>query len=154
VFNLTVELILTPIIIFIVLLNAVAETQQQHIIVKKFLDRLLALWGLFLLGFTINHIIQDFNSLANLENLRSFILPPLLTFLYLPFIYFMALYFRYENVFMRIDFSNKDIAIKKFAKRKILSFCHINLRKLNHLSRKIGIMKFDGKEDVLNAMQK
>jgi len=154
VFNFTVELILTPIIIFILMLNVVAETRAEYLIVKKFLDKLLAMWGVFLLIFTAHNIIKDFHSLVNLKNLYSFILPPILTFSYLPFIYFMALYMRYENIFIRIDFSNKDETIKKFAKRKILTSCHINLKKLNHFSRKIGIMKFDQKEDVLNAIQK
>jgi hypothetical protein len=154
VFNLTVEIILTPIIISIVLLDAIAETKAEYLIVKKFLGNLLALWGIFLFIFTTYKIFIDFHSLANLKNLRSFLLPPTLTFSYLPFIYFMALYMKYKNIFVRINISNNDKTIKKFAKRKILIYCHLNLRKLNHFSRIIGIMKFDKKEDILNAIQK
>ena len=58
----------------------------------------------------------------------------------------MALYMMYENVFIRIDIFNKNKAINKYAKWKILSVCHFNLRKLNEFSKEVGIMKIENKK--------
>ncbi len=79
---------------------------------------------------------------------------PLLTFVFLPFVYLMALFMKYENIFVRIDIFNKDLKLAKFAKRKVFTVYHFNLMKLNKWSKETGILKFSSKEDTVSSIQK
>jgi hypothetical protein len=57
-------------------------------------------------------------------------------------------------VFVRIEFANKNPDVSKYAKRKVLTACHINLPKLNKFSKKVGYPKVNNKIDVLQWFKK
>jgi len=150
-FNLLIELILIPFLFLIIVMSAYAERKKEYIQVKKIFDFILSAFGIFLITYALSRTIIDYQRIASSENLRGFILPPLLTFAYIPFLYLFALTMEYENLFMRIDIFIKDNkALTKFAKRKIIHLCHINLRKLNSFSRKSTqeLIKISSEEDV------
>ena len=154
VFNLAIEIILIPILFIIVVLLAYAESKKEYVDVKKVLDYILGIIGICFIIFALSNIFMNFPSFANLDNLRSFLLPPILTLAFLPFIYLFALYIVYESFFLRIDIFNENKAITRYAKRKIFALCHLNLRRLNKLSRKVGSMKINNKNDVLKIFKK
>lgn len=154
VFNLVVELILIPILIFIIMVNAFAETKKEYLPVNKLMINILTFVGICLVIFSFKNIVTDFKSFTKIDNLRSFLLPPVFTFAYLPFIYLMALYIKYENIYLRMDLFNEDKKILKYAKRKIFVLCHFNLRKLNKLSKRLGIIKIDNENDVQVLLQR
>jgi hypothetical protein len=148
-FSLPVELIVIPIVSFIVMLNAFAESKPDYKQVSKLLSFILGVFGLYLLAFTFREIVLDFQNFATLKNLRDFFLPPLFSIFLLPFVYIMALFIQYEMFFVRIDFANKNQDVAKYAKRKVLATCHINLSKLSKVSKKAGYPKVNDKKDVL-----
>lgn len=154
VFNLAVELILMPFLALVIMLSTFAGTKKEYNLVKKIMDNILATIGFCFIVFALFNIAADFGGFANISNFRDFMLPPILTFSYLPFIYFIALCMKYETIFVRMDFFNLNKPINKFAKRKILTAFHFNLWKLNKFSIEVGIMKFDSKDDVQRTIQK
>jgi hypothetical protein len=153
-FNLAIELIVIPVVSLIVILNAFAESKPEYKRVKNFLNFFLGVFGLFLLAFTFREIILDFQNFATLKNLRDFFLPPLLSIALLPFVYIMALVMQYETFFVRIDIANKNSSIAKNVKRKIFATCHINLSKLNKVSKNAGHPKINSEADVLEWLKK
>lgn len=135
-FNLLLELILVPFLFVIIAISAYSEMKKEYLPVKKMVDFILFIFGLSLITYAFVKILGDFQSFAVSENMRAFILPPLLTFAYFPFLYLFALMMAYENLFLRISIFVKDNkALTKFAKRKIIRLCHLDLRKLNRFSR-------------------
>lgn len=156
VFNFVVELIMVPMLSIIVLMGAVAGTQKEYMVVEKIMNSILAIFGICFILFSCFSIANNFQNFATINNLYSFILPIILTIVYLPFIYFIALYAEYENIFVRLDLLlNHDKVLARFAKQRILILCFINLRKLNRFSSK-GIMKLagsDNRDDVLCIIQ-
>lgn len=153
-FSLTAELIVIPIVSFIVMLNAFAESKPEYKQVSKLLNFILGVFGLYLIAFTFREIILDFQNLASLKNLRDFFLPIFLSISLLPFVYVMALFVQYETFFIRIDFANKNPDVARYAKRKVLAACHVNLPKLNKVSKKTGYPKVNDKKDVLEWFKK
>ena len=153
-FSLPAELIVIPIVSFIVMLNAFAESKPEYKQVSKLLNFILGVFGLYLIAFTFREIVLDFQNFASLKNLRDFFLPIFLSISLLPFIYVMALFMQYETFFIRIDFANKNPDIAKYAKRKVLAACHVNLPKLNKVSKKAGYPKVNDKKDVLEWFKK
>ena len=153
-FSLPVELIVIPIVSFIVMANVLAKSKPEYKQVRKLFNFILGVFGLYFLAFTFREIVLDFQDFASLKNLRDFFLPPLFSIALLPFIYLMALFMQYKTFFIRIDFANRNPDVERYAKRKVLVACHINLATLNKVSKKAGYPKVNDKKDVLEWFKK
>lgn len=156
-FSLWVEMILVPLLFVIVGMGAVAGVKREYVAVKRVVDSIMAVFGTFLLLFALFHIFTDYQALATSDNLRAFLLPPLLTFAYLPFLYFFSVYITYEILFVRVDvLLKRHKALAKFVKRKILALCHVNLRKLNRFAKEStpDLVRLNDEGDVLRMITK
>jgi len=155
-FSLPVELILIPSIVLIAGMIVVAETDQKHAQAKKFLKFVMSVSGIFLLLYTIGKIIHNFASFFTAATLKDFLLHPALTIALLPFIYLLALYSSYESLFRHIEFAveKKSPEAVPVLKRKILTLCHVNLRRLNTLSRTVmpQIWRVTNKEEAIDTI--
>lgn len=109
VFNLIAELVFLPIMLVLGGMSAIAETKKSFLPAKKFVDYVFGILGIILIIFVFYNLINDFESFANIDNLKSFLLPFFLTILFLPAIYFQALYMNYDSTFTRLDFFCKDL---------------------------------------------
>ena len=152
-FSLIVELIILPIIVFLFLMVEVAALRPEQKPVKKFFSILLALFGGFVLVFTIKEIVLDFQSFASLKNLRDLLLPPLLLIMLIPYLYFVALYMLYDSLFKHIGIANKQTDLIRYAKKKIFMACNVNLNKLIDVKKKAGFPKVIDKRDVLDWIE-
>src|SRR5258706_13713871 len=103
VFNLVVEFLLVPVLFFIFALLAVASRKKEYQPVTNILQFLLAFYGIFLLVYALVQVIGNFSNFATLYTVKDFLLSPLLTIAFLPFVYFLALYATYEELFTRVD---------------------------------------------------
>jgi hypothetical protein len=103
VFNLAVELMLVPGVVFLVLLDAAAETKPEYARVKTITEGALAVFGVFLLVRAANIVLSDPGSFATSETVMRFLLPILLSAAFLPFVYLLALWVLYEQAFTRLD---------------------------------------------------
>lgn len=156
-FNLIAEIILVPILVFIGAMSAVSELKKEYLPVKKLFDFILSLIGIFLIIFALGKVFGDFQNIMTSQNLKTLILPPLLTFAFIPFVYFFALIMAYETIFVRLGTFNKNNPdLIRFTKRKILLACHLNLSKLNRFAKEStqDLMKTKTKEDVINMIKK
>lgn len=156
-FSLWVEIILMPLLFVIVAISVFTEMKKEYMPVKKVVDSILVIFGVFLIIFVLLNIFSNYQGFANSDNLRTFLLPPLLTLAYMPFLYFVALYMAYESFFVRLDiFFKKDKELAKFVKRKVLSLCLVNLGKLNRFAKEgtQEFLKLNDKDDVLSMIRK
>lgn len=156
-FNLWIEIILVPLLIFIVAMSAVAGTKKEYLPVKKLFDFVLSAIGIFFIVFALGKLFGDFHNLATSTNLKTFILPPLLTFAFVPFVYFFALIMSYETLFVRLKIFNKNNPdVIKLIKRKIVRHCHLNLPRLNSFAKEStqDLMKISSQDDVIRIMEK
>ena len=112
-FSLIVELIVTPIIAFIVLLSVVAEYDEKNAILRVPLNFLLVSWGIFILLYSAYTILSNENINIPIEAMK-FSLPFILTFLFVPFVYTFFLYCQYKRLYTPIYYNvkNKNLAIK------------------------------------------
>ena len=153
-FGLVVELILVPVVGFVVILKAVTEFQPEHKQVETILDYVLGLFGIGLVVFTFYNAAVDFKGFATLANLRDFLLPPVFTIVFLPFIYLTALCIKYQGILLRIDLFNDDSELTCYAKRRILAACRFDLGMLNKCSKKLGALRISHRDDVLAFIRK
>lgn len=135
-FGLFWEVLLVPIVSFVALLDAMADHKSENRILKKLTVPLLTLFGLSIFSYSIFQISTDFGAFTATNTLKLFLLPIILSLLFVPFLYFVTLIMEYENLFLRIGFRFKksDPDFKKM-KIKMVKTCHLNLNKLKRLSR-------------------
>ena len=153
-FNLAVELVVVPIVSFIVMMNTYAGLKPEHKQAKVLLDYALGLFGIVLIVFTIREISTDFQNFATLKNMRDFLLPIVFTIAFLPFTYLMALFVQYESIFTSIEIVNTDSVLARYTKWNIFAACRLNLRKLNKFSKDVRLLRMNSREDVLALMEK
>jgi hypothetical protein len=97
VFNLAVELILLPIVTVLVITAYFAGTKDEFAPAKRLLDFLLTAFGIALLARAVIALALDVDTFATLENLMRLLLPPALTIAFLPFVYMLRSYIRWED---------------------------------------------------------
>lgn len=152
VFNLWAELVLVPVLIIIGAMLAISETKEEYEPARKLLTFLSSSIGAILLIYVGYMAFDDFSNFATLQNLRSFVVPILLSLSFLLFVYFAALAINYETLFVRLSFFAKEKPVLSYAKKKILLTCGINLKKLNKWSEEMNHHHFDSTESVDSAL--
>ena len=153
VFNLFVELISLPIILFFVMISAFTERKEEHKKVKQLSDSLFAIYAIIVLIFSIYHISKDLNGFISIYNLKSLLLSPILTIFFLPFVYMTALFMTYESFLTRtkwILMENKKLF--KTIKMKTFLSCRFNLRKIQIVSKKLHIYTTEDELTILNDL--
>lgn len=147
-FSLLVELIFIPVFIFISLLKYYSELKPEHKTLIKPPTYILNFIGLAVFVFIIYRTALDYKNFFTLITLRNFLVPPILTILFLPLLYLIALFISYESLFVRINHIHKDDDFMKPLKKEILKVANVNLNVLNSISRNLYKMYEYKNEDL------
>ena len=137
-FSLWTELLIIPIGTVLFTMQAYAETKEEFAPVEKLLSVLLGLFGGSLVAYAVYKLLTDFKGFAQPETLTDFSLPIVLSLLFSPFLFVLALYANYENAFLRLDFRIKDNALRRYTKRTILFGFHVRTGLLKRWLRNFG----------------
>lgn len=125
-------IIIIPTLTILSILSASFSKDDDHKKLKKSIDLLLSIIALsFIINFTIN-FVQNYKSFLNTQTLKDFFIPVLLTIFYLPAFWFLLLYVKYEEIFVRLHFFIKN-------------------KKLINLSKLLIIINFRHKKDLLES---
>lgn len=98
------EFFLVPAITFITILLVVAQQKkEENEKVIKLLNFILSLIGLIIFSYVLYRLIKSPEELFTIKNLKSFLLSPIFTILFIPFVFFIVIYSKYEQIFMNIN---------------------------------------------------
>jgi hypothetical protein len=150
-FNILVEIVLVPGIFILVVMSTVAGAKDELLPAKKIIDFILAVVGVGIVIYVIANLASNFNELVTFNSVRTFIFPLILTIMYLPFIYFVALIMAYELLFVRLKvLLHHNESLITIVKKKIILLFHINLKDLNNFSSNCAkeLLKVKNKKDV------
>lgn len=153
VLNIWIELLLVPFMVMLGLTLGYSSAIPKYKQVYSFLNSITAIVGIVLLFFIAYNLIVNFKGFASIENLREFLLPLIFTILYLPFIYFLALFATYELIFLRIGYLINDPPLARYTKMKTIISFHLNLRTLNLWLTKFVTYRFKNKEEIIAAIK-
>lgn len=141
VFPLWVELLLVPFVTLVVLLATVAKYMKTDGIelTRKVLNGTQVFIGLLILLFAFIGFAKSPATLFTLQNLELFLLPIILSLTFVPSVYFIALYSKYELVFNRINYPMKlnrksKRAIKLAAIRRCGLSVYVTGEMIRHLA--------------------
>lgn len=130
VFNLVVELLLILGVTFLVLLDAVATTKPEFARVKNLTEGALAVFGVFLLVRAANIALSDAGSFTTSETVMRFLLPILLSVIFLPFVYVLAVWVLYEQAFLRLSHFASDPRLAPRSKWSMVRAFGLNRRRI------------------------
>jgi hypothetical protein len=134
-FSLFTEIIILPVLVFLALTQAVDKMDEKHKVVSKFLQNVIAIAGLSIFSYSFYKTIVNFDDVLTFQNFLSFLLPSTITILFIPFVYFLALYSIYESYFIHLDFMTIKKDKVKEVKKLILRIANINLDKLLRIKK-------------------
>ena len=153
-FTLVAELIIIPVITFIGIMQVMSEFKPEHNQVSNFLKTIMGIIGLTIFGLMVYRISQNFSDFLNINTLKTFMLPIVLTILTLPFLYFVALYSIYQTMILRMSRRLKKKKHKRYLKMKLIQNFHINRPKLRKFQQTLGFEPIMNKSDIKNAINK
>lgn len=152
-FSLPVEMVFVPALACVGILAALAGTKQEYAPVKKLLDGLLVIVGIWLFAHGIFLIVENWNDFAQLSTLRDFYTVPLLALVFIPFAYAVHLFARYEQALsvMRVFVPDKKLRDYAIASAMIAFGPRVNL--LRRWSRSIGSVRFKNRSEVQTTIR-
>lgn len=152
-FSLFTEIVILPVLVFLAMTQAVAEMDEKHKVVSKFLQNVIALAGLSIFSYSLYKTVINFEAVLTFQNLVSFLLPSTITILFVPFVYFLALYSTYESYFIHLDFMTVKKDKVKETKKLILRIANINLDKLLRIKKNFEKRVFYDDTDLKEYIQ-
>ena len=155
-FPLLVELITVPLLTIIILMDALAQEDEKLAPIRGLLSALQTIFGFAIIAYVGYQIIINIRGLANIDLIYDFLLPPLMTFSFMPFLYLFVLMGTYEMIFMRLRIgAQKEPEVLKLAKRNIFKFINISHRKAVLASRMatFNLITIRTKEDVYKMIE-
>lgn len=136
-FNLTFELIFVPLILLLTLIDSVIKSvniEKKTIELSSLFIFIVAITSILL---TIKVFRNNISEYLNLATLKSFLLPIILTCIFLPYAYFIALFANYETTFVIINMNLKNKKLRSFAKRRLLIRANFSIKRINRLSDQV-----------------
>jgi hypothetical protein len=156
VFPLGVELVLVPVVSFIVMLQVVASSKTEFEPARKVITAVVTAFGAFVLLRALVIVATDLHGFATTENFMRFVLPVALSLALFPFVYLLAVYAIYEVTFIRLPYLLRDDSLVRFARRAILRTFHIRFRPLQAFASR-GAAKLPNartEADVLEVIER
>jgi hypothetical protein len=153
VLSLWLELAIVPVLAFLGGMLRVAESDTKHKSVKTLLDRVFAILGAVLISLSLYQAATHFNTFGTSATLKDLVFAHLMSLAFLPFLYIMALFVTYENLFVRLRFFIKDDALVRFTKVRTLFAFNVRLTRLNKWAHEINQHHLESREDILGAIR-
>ncbi|WP_407480864.1 hypothetical protein [Elizabethkingia meningoseptica] len=148
-FNLLTELIIFPCLAFLGMLSAYseisAETSKEHKKVSSCLNQFLGIIGFIYIMFALYKTILEFKTVSWVDISKQFVLPIILTVSSIPYFWLLALYMKYENMFVASNVIFKDKGKIERLKIKIytLYYSHFSFKRIHRIWKKIGFLTYD-----------
>lgn len=156
-FSLPIEIVIGFIITVVLMMKAILKYEEieNKELTDKVLDYIVNFIGGVIILFTLVSIINDYNNINLVENIKKFLLPLILTFLFVPFYYFLMAYSKSEQLHIGIGlWFRHDEKLAQYAKDKIDYECCFNYNKLDLVHK--NLYKFDGaktKQEIKNILK-
>ncbi|MDD5599680.1 MAG: hypothetical protein PHV82_17175 [Victivallaceae bacterium] len=132
-FSYWIEMLFLPCIVILGIMVAYANTSKEFDAASKFFGFIEAVLGLVLLFYALKSLIADYPNWWKQSTLVSLILPTVLSLLFIPIAYILAVIVVYETMYVRVSWFQDKCSPKELLWRKWtifltckLSSCNIN----------------------------
>lgn len=109
------ELIFVPTIVLISLCAEIAKRKPEAAKVAPLFTFLQVALGLGALVYAVMQVVADPSGFVTMNSLREFVVPILLSLMFLPFLFVLTLYSTYQSAFVRVRFIMPDKQLGRYA---------------------------------------
>ena len=148
-FSFAIEMVLQPFLAFLVIIGTFVDCDsnkniENYKVIKKTCDFLLCLAGVVIFCFSIKELISSINTIVYQDVAFDLVSPIVLSVLFLPVAYLLAVFSKYQLIFVRM----KCISITGFGRKMmIIRSCGISLKKLRYFMPKTALGFYVGMDD-------
>lgn len=151
-FPIVIELISIPLLVIIGLMTALGENKADKKVIK-FSNTLMLVYALAVITYSTIRIVNDTDSVFTFENLKSLLFGPVMTVLFIPFLYFIALYKVYESFLRMKKFILKEHSdLYKYLRWQVIKRCNLSLKNIKLVNKKMHIYTSIEKEHITNEL--
>lgn len=153
-FSLITEIMLMPVLFIISVVYVFSEKSDKHTLVHKLAGFILAVYVLAILFMTLNNVHENYTTLINLDTFNELLIPFLLTIIYLPFLFMLHVYMRYESIFVGLGQLINDEALLNYSKMEAIKSFYWRTNLLGNWRKIINVSVIETKTDVDNSINK
>lgn len=151
-FSLVTELIALPILTFITLVHEMAKMKEEHAAVEKLFGAILTIVGLSYFAVSLWQTWTGYEEINALGTLRAFLIPILLSLLFLPFLFGLGVYMAYERIFASLSVW-MDKKLLRYARWQAAIRCRTNLDYLARWQRAVQRERPDTKVAIREVFE-
>ncbi len=153
-FDFVYELILIPSLVLVGTTLEYSKNENKYRQARIFLNYLLSIFGLAMLIYTGYQITINFNKSILEGTLDDFLTPPLLTLLFIPFLFTLLVYMTYEGIFIRLNnlITNKKLNLS--TKIKALLIFNIRLGLLERWASSLNYINLNSPTEIQHSFSK
>jgi hypothetical protein len=148
VFSYITELVILPILILLGIFKAIAESEKKLDSVSNFLNYLIRISGMIVLTFAIYKTIQNFRLDFTFKNLQKLLLPSILTILFIPFSYLLAVFTAYESLFVLLINLKNERWTKSRIKLEIVKNAKLSLSRISIIRSGLNLYEISETENL------
>jgi len=138
-FPLWIEVIVLPVLTMLITLKYLAQRVPNGKTVERLFGCLVGFGGWLILAYLCMAIYQHSQKLLAYDSLRQFSLPFILTAISAPVFYLIALYARYESLFVLQNIGdNQGAALKLYVRLKLIDLLRCSLTNVGVVHRRFG----------------
>lgn len=153
-FGLVVEILIVPASVILGVMMAKAQTDKQYHYLEKILNSIMVAFGTILIFYTIYMLVTNFGEFAKKQTIYDFYITPLLTFMYLPFIFIIMILATYDTVFARLKFFIKDPELKRFAELYSIFRFHLRINLLERWPSILPIQDTSSRDGIKKSVDR
>lgn len=156
VFPLWVELVLLPTLSIVVILNVVAEAEEQYSMAARMTANFLATCGIVGLGLAVHNAVSTFGPQELDLMIRSLLLIPILSVSLTPLLFLFQVITSYEQLWLRLQLgTDKDPTVVKYAKWQLVRHLKMRPRRIKAFLRQhaVDLMRVKSHADVDNVLR-
>lgn len=137
VFPIAIEIVLLPVLAILVTMSVFTEGQTKYAPAKRAIDWMLGVIGVAMLAYVVLRVMFDLGGFLSRETAERLLVAPIFTIALIPFLYLIAVWSTYEQVFIRLDIYGRDAGSTGRAKWALFRVCRLNLRKIGRISHRL-----------------
>ncbi len=151
--NLWAELLLLPFVTVVTYLIEFTKGKTDLKLAHTVFTNIAALLGAGIIIYVLWRLFSDFSSFISTKTVADFMLPPILTFLFLPYLYGLAVYSIYETTFSVIGIKIKDPKVRDYAHFASIMAFGQNVKLLRRWQHDTLLLNPQSKSDVRHSIR-
>lgn len=137
-FSLITEIIILPILVWFSMMQVYASYEEKYKQVENMMKFIIGGFSVFIFFFSLYKTITNSSDFFTIENLKTFLLPVILSITFLPFLYIFNLVVKYELLWIVLNCNIREKRNRQSTKRKIILIANLNIDKVVSIKQNIA----------------